>query len=129
MATTLLLDRTIWDLCLDASGNIALAREPYALAQDVASAIKTFLGEVWYDTTIGVPYFEQVLGQFPSLIVVKELFVAAALTVPGVASARCFLDGIEGRELSGQVQITDATGITSAIGFGTNSSLAVGVLA
>ena len=38
MANTLLLDRTVWDLLLDGSGNIAIATEPYATAQDVASA-------------------------------------------------------------------------------------------
>ena len=41
--STLLLDQTEWDLVLDASGNIALASPPYALAQDVASAVRTFL--------------------------------------------------------------------------------------
>ena len=39
---TLLLDQTAWDLVLDSAGNIALAAVPYARAQDVASAIKTF---------------------------------------------------------------------------------------
>jgi hypothetical protein len=35
---------------LDAEGNIAVASEPYSLAQDAASAIKTFAGEVFWDT-------------------------------------------------------------------------------
>ena len=54
---TLLLDQTTWDLTLDANNNIALAAEPYAFAQDAASAIRLFQGELWYDTTRGVPYF------------------------------------------------------------------------
>ena len=54
-----------WDLCVDNSGNIALATEPYALAQDVASAIKLFKGELWYDAQKGVPYFEKILGKRP----------------------------------------------------------------
>ena len=40
--------------------NIAVADEPYALAQDAASAIRTFIGECYYDTTKGLPYFEKV---------------------------------------------------------------------
>ena len=56
MADTLLLDLTNWDLVLDVNGNIAIARPPYALAQDAASAVKTFQGECYYDTTLGIPY-------------------------------------------------------------------------
>ncbi|AJJ19826.1 hypothetical protein [Yersinia intermedia] len=56
MQNTLLLDRTAWDLVLDANGDIAMASLPYSIAQDVASAIKTFIGECWYDTSQGVPY-------------------------------------------------------------------------
>jgi len=58
---TLLLDLDNWDLTVDAAGNWAVASPPYAIAQDVASAIKTFqlqagpndpvLGECWYDNT------------------------------------------------------------------------------
>jgi hypothetical protein len=46
---TLLLDVSSWDLCLDAAGNIAMASNPYSIAQDAASAIRTFAG----DFTIG----------------------------------------------------------------------------
>lgn len=34
MASTLLLDTLAWDLAVDAAGNIAVATEPYSLAQD-----------------------------------------------------------------------------------------------
>ena len=37
---TLYLDPQSWDLVLDAAGNIAMAKGPYAKAQDVASAKK-----------------------------------------------------------------------------------------
>ena len=84
---TLLLELNDWDLCIDASRNIARATAPYALAQDVASAIKTFLGEVYYDTTLGVPYFTQILGHTPPVAVFEEYMIAAALTVPGVVAA------------------------------------------
>lgn len=118
MASTILLDVSTWDLVLDANGNIAVASEPYSLAQDAASAIKTFLGECYWDTTVGVPYLTQILGQAPSISFLKQQFVAAALTVPDVASAQCFITGLNGRTLSGQVQVVSAsTGQSSAANF------------
>lgn len=117
MASTLLLDRTSWDLVIDASANIAVASDPYALAQDAASAIRLFQGELYYDTTKGVPYWQSILGQLPPISLMKSKFVAAALTVPGVARARCFITSISGREVRGQVQITDKTGIIQGVAF------------
>ena len=114
---TLLLDTVLWDLVLDSKGNIAIADEPYSLAQDVASAIRLFLGELWYDTTKGVPYFQQILGHAPPLSLFNEYMVAAALTVPGVVSAICVVDKISDRRLTGQVQFVDDKGITSTVGF------------
>ena len=117
---TILLDRTTWDLVIDADGNIAKASQPYSLAQDAASAIKTFLGEVYFDTTIGIPYLTQIFGKQPSLAYLKAQFVAAALTVPDVASATCFLSQVTNRAVSGQVTVTSAsTGQTSTASFTT----------
>lgn len=114
---TLLLAPATWDLVLDAGRNIALASAPYSLAQDVASAIKTFLGECYYDTTLGVPYFQQILGKLPPLSVFQEQMVEAALTVPGVVSARCVINTFEDRTLSGQVIFTDTTSRTGTVSF------------
>lgn len=44
MANTVLLNPRTWDLILNSSRSIAMASEPYALAQDVASACKLFKG-------------------------------------------------------------------------------------
>lgn len=107
---TLLLDRSAWDLALDVRGNIALASEPYSIVQDVASACRLFAGELYYQTNRGIPYFGQILGKRPPLALLKARLVEAALSVPGVLTARCFLTSIKGRELSGQVQITTASG-------------------
>lgn len=114
---TLFLTTDEWDLTLDADRNIALASNPYALAQDAASAIKTFQGEVYYDTTQGIPYFQQILGHFPSLQLVKSEMVTAAETVPEVTSAQVFVSSVENRVLSGQVQVTDSTGTVTAATF------------
>lgn len=115
---TLLLDRTLWDLVLDIDGNIAVADAPYALAQDAASAIRTFQGECWYDTGLGVPYWTQILGQSPPPVsLMKAKFEGAALTVPGVARAKCFITSFTDRRIGGQVQVTDNSGQVTTAAF------------
>lgn len=114
---TLLLDRTAWDLVLDASGNIASGTDPYQIAQDVATAVRTFQGEVWYDTTKGIPYFQQILGQWPPLATVRAYVEKAALTVAGVAAAQCTFVTLQERTLTGQIQITGTDGSTQAVTF------------
>lgn len=114
---TLLLDQNLWDLCLDANGNIALANPPYAVAQDVASAVRTFLGEVYYDTTLGVPWWQQVLGKFPPLSLVKQLIVDQALTVPGCNGPVVYISSFTDRVVKGQVQFTDPSGTTQVASF------------
>ena len=117
MASTLLLDRTLWDLCADANGNIAMADEPYAIAQDVASAVRTFLGECWFNTEDGVPYWDDILGEYPPLQLVKSDIVAVAMTVTGVVDAQCYITGFDNRTLTGQVQVTTSDGVTLPIDF------------
>lgn len=114
---TLLLDIAAWDLVLDSNGNIALARPPYAVAQDVASAIRTFLGELWYDTTQGVPYWQELLGQNPTNSQIISSFNQAALNVPGVATANTVITSIPGRQVNGQVQFTTTDGTSTVVNF------------
>jgi hypothetical protein len=115
---TILLDTVAWDLVLDVGGNIAVASEPYSLAQDAASAIKLFQGELWFDTVPGVPYWSVILGESPSISLMKSKWVAAALTVPDVVTAVCFITSIVDRIVGGQVQVTNAAGQTAAAAFG-----------
>jgi hypothetical protein len=109
MFQTLLLDLTNWDLVLDANNNIAVASAPYSLAQDAASAIQTFLGDCFLDTTLGIPYLTQIFGHNQPLSFIKQQLVTAALTVPDVVSAECFISSVSNRGISGQVQVTSAT--------------------
>lgn len=115
---TLLLDTVAWDLVLDAGGNIAVASDPYAVAQDVASAIRLFLGELWYDKSKGIPYFSEILGQATPANVFQDYMVQAALTVPGVAAARCSIESLEGRTLTGVVTFTRTNGTTGTVSIG-----------
>lgn len=114
---TLLLAVDTWDLCLDANRNLAVAQAPYQLAQDVASAIRTVLGEVYYDTTQGVDYFGKIFGKTPPTTVFQEMMVAAALTVTGVKSAVCLIQSFIGRTVTGQVQFIDTSGNPGSVSF------------
>lgn len=114
---SLLGELTNWDLCLDSNGDIAVCTAPYALAQDVASAAKTFLGECWFDTSVGVPYQTQIMGQKPPLSLLQQYLVQAALSVSGVISARCVINAFNPNtgEVDGQLLFLDATGVEQGI--------------
>lgn len=114
---SLLLDRTAWDLVLDASGNIACASEPYARTQDVACACRLFVGELWYSTKKGIPYFAEILGQRPPFSLIKEYLSRAAMTVPGVVSVQVVISGLSRRQLTGQIQFIDEDGAKQGVTF------------
>jgi hypothetical protein len=109
---TILLDVGTWDLTLDAFGNIALAAAPYAIAQDVASACRTVLAEVYYDVTLGVDYFGKFFGKTPTAAVFQEQFVSQAELVPDVVSAICIIESYSAasRETVGQILFVDSSG-------------------
>jgi hypothetical protein len=115
---SLLLDPDAWDLSVDGNGNIALADEPLSLAQDVACAVRTFKGELWFDTVPGLPYFSTVLGKSPPpLALLKASVVAAAKSVKGVTAATCYISSFENRVVRGQIKVTDVVGKTFTVGF------------
>lgn len=117
MTKSLLLDTAAWDLVLDAAGNIAVCTEPYSLAQDVATALRTFLGEVYYNTSLGVPYFETILGKQIPLSMIQGIIGDQAKTVTGVVDATCTIISVVGRRLTGQVVVTDTAGVNTNVSF------------
>lgn len=124
---TLLLDPETWDLTLDKAGNIALASskytedpflaEAYGQAQDAASQIRLFQGELIYDTSQGVPYWQEILGYLPSVPLMKAKFQQAALLVPGVVKAQVVITSVRNRLVTGQVQITNENGRSATVNF------------
>ena len=115
---SLLLDQAQWDIVLDVNGNIALASAPYSIAQDVASAVRTFLGECWYDNSLGLPYWQNILGQFPPLQFVDQQITKAAFTIPNVVETKVTFTSFTNRVLSGKIQIIDTDGVTNNVAFG-----------
>jgi hypothetical protein len=115
---TLLLDQSAWDLVLDINGNIALAGTPYSYAQDVTSAVRTFLGECWYNTNLGIPYWQQILGQLPPIGYIEQQISLEALTIPNIISAEASIVNFVNRAIEGVILITDADSNPAIVPFG-----------
>ncbi|VVE07649.1 hypothetical protein [Pandoraea terrigena] len=114
---TMLLDQEIWDVCLDANGNWAMASDPYSLAQDVACELKTFFAECYYDTSVGIRYKEDILGKLPPISLVRSQMETAALRVVGILTAQCVFDAFSNRQLSGYVLCSTTANQTFKVTF------------
>jgi hypothetical protein len=55
-----------------------------AIAQDLQQSLQVWLGEWFLDTTVGVPYLQQILVKNPNLDLIHADLVNAALAVDGV---------------------------------------------
>lgn len=115
---SLLLDRTTWDLSLDADGNLAICTEGYSILQDVACAVRTWSGECWYDTSLGLTYDNGIFNGSTPMALLKSQAEAAALAVPGVSAAQCALIGPRAdRSLGGAIAVTFTSGETASVQF------------
>ena len=109
---------TDWDLMLTGTGDLAVQQESDAIAQDVASAVQTYQGEVWFDTTVGVPYFTSIFGQTLNQPLFSAIYNAVALTVPNVVAAQTTFEGLTvDRKLIGTVQVIDTNGAALNVSF------------
>lgn len=114
---TLFLRPDTWDLVLDNNGNLAVADQTYAQAQDIASACRVFRGDQYYDQTVGIPYLEEILGKGRySLALYRKYLEDAALSVSGVVSATVDFEMQSGRVVSGNVSFKNDQGHTGSLG-------------
>ena len=106
---TLYLNPDSWDLTLDSSGRISTSAGAYAIAQNVANAVRLFTGEAFFAQDEGIPHFEIELGYTrPALSVLRARIREAALNVEGVLDAVVNLDGVQNRKLTGEILLTVA---------------------
>lgn len=113
---SLLLDPDTWDITLDDGGNLAVTDNPYAVAQDVACACSTFQGECWYDSTLGIPYYQRILGHWPGTQLINVKMQEEAMKLSYVASAVCTAVSDRQRGITGVIMITDTNNENSAVG-------------
>lgn len=115
MAHTLLLDAQ-WDLTVDAGGNIASVTGPYAIAQNVANAVRLFVDDAYFDRDRGIPHFQIELGHKPPYSILRTRILQAARSVEGVADATVTFDRDE-RKLGGEILLTLTDGTTANVEF------------
>lgn len=116
-AHTLYLQPDSWDITLDSSGRIARSTQAYAIAQNVANAVRLFTGEAFFAQDEGIPHFEIELGKTrPALSVLRARMREAALHVEGVLDAVVNLDAAlaDRRTLTGEILLTVADGDKSS---------------
>lgn len=124
MPHTLLLNDQ-WDIHLNAAGDIATDRdsnaaqrelmlaESYAIAQNVANAVRLFTDDAYFFPERGIPHYAIELGRRPSLAVFRTRVRAAAEGVDGVTGVYLAnLDIDDDRTLSGDIQLSTSTGET-----------------
>lgn len=113
---SLMLDKK-WDICLGAGGEIETASGDYAIAQDVANAVRLFTNEAFFDLDRGVPHFDIDLGVVsPAMSVVRARMREAALNVEGVEDVvpELYITN-DSRTLSGELKITTDTGTSVTV--------------
>jgi len=115
MAHTLMLDAD-WDLTLNAGGGIATVSGPYAIAQNVANAVRLFTDDAFFDADKGIPHFSIELGHKPPYSILRTRILEAARGVEGVADATVTFDRYE-RVLGGEILLTLTTGETASVEF------------
>ena len=108
---TLKLDTDTWDLMLDSAGNLQTAMGSYAIAQDVANAVRLFTDDAYYEPERGIPYFVITLGQKVQQSVLNSRVRNIALEVDGVEDVEVSMDELdENRQLTGSIEITTVDG-------------------
>ena len=118
MITKSLLLNDQWDIDLDVNGDMAITANPYAVAQDVACSCSTVLGECWYDTALGIPYYERILGKWPGTQLINTKMASEAKKLSYVQSAFCTTTvGNVDRIASGVMTITDTNNEQTTIQF------------
>lgn len=89
---TLHLTSDNWDLTLDPQGNLSILSSKAATLQDVASALRVWSGECWYNTNLGLPYDTNLFtGSYP-IEIYQELAEEEAITVPNVLNCHIYLN-------------------------------------
>lgn len=115
MAHTLLLDAQ-WDITTDAGGNIATVSDAYAIAQNVANAVRLFTNDAYFNADRGIPHFQIELGHKPPYSILRTRILQAARAVEGVADATVTFDRDE-RKLGGEILLTLTDGTTANVEF------------
>lgn len=117
LVASLPLDWDTWDLVLDASGNWTLWTDLNAsTAQDVACAERTWVGDCWYNTLLGLLDYTTIFGQNPPLSYLTAKLTAQALTMPNTQTFAVAFLGLDAtRTLKGTLLVTPKNSSTPLV--------------
>ncbi len=115
MPKTLILNKN-WDIHINESGDIATSTGSYAIAQNVANAVRLFTNDAYFDRDKGIPHYDVELGytEAESQSALQNRIQEAALAVDGVTAAEVSLS-FEGRTYGGEITITTEDGSNATI--------------
>ncbi len=100
----LTMDLSTNDL-LVTNGDLSLVSGVDAITQDLQQSLQVWAGEWFLDTTVGIPYRQQILVKNPNLDLVQADLVNAALSVPGITEVTSFTFNYDSTNRSITVQI------------------------
>lgn len=86
----LAIDQDTRDLFLAPDGNLATVTGAEAVAQHVRQRLKTYKGEWFLDTTAGVPWLEQIMGDGFNPALAEAVVKAEILDTHGVVEITSF---------------------------------------
>lgn len=86
--TTLKQNGASNDICIDDSGDIALASGLDAYATIIADEIRTCLGELQLNTEVGIPYFETIFKGVNAVSIWRMYVTRATTALPFVKNIR-----------------------------------------
>lgn len=72
------------DIYLDSKGNISISYDQQATLEACAQAAQTVLGEIIFDTTQGIPFFQTIWNGVPNVSQYTAALRVAFLNVPNV---------------------------------------------
>lgn len=117
-AFSLMLDPNTWDLRVDEYGLIVTCEGPYAIAQNVANAIRLFTKDAWFAQEKGIPHYQVELGKKPPYALLRTWIINTALSIAGVADARVtWLEFTDEKVLTGNVLLTLKDGSEQNVSF------------
>lgn len=70
--------------------SIFFVEEVAAVVQEVSIKFQMFYGEFFLDTTLGMPWFQDILVKAPSFAVIQEVCKNCILQTPGILTLNSF---------------------------------------
>lgn len=67
------------------NGDLVLADDKQGILQNILQTLKIYFGEWFMNTSLGIPYFNQILVKNPQQDVINAILINQILNVPGVS--------------------------------------------